>query len=119
MAPASGLIFYYLKEVQRLQISSHNTGWHACRLIVNPIVSFAARAHAAEERRRLAEQIAEARQHALRQQAVMGARVARLAAADSDKTGFHVIKVRCLHLSACMPQLSRPCFGCLNLVGNR
>lgn len=56
-------------------------------------MGFVMRAHASEERKRLAEQIAAARQHALRQQAVMGARVARLAASDAKKTGFRVIKV--------------------------
>lgn len=74
----------------------------ACRLILRPVLRLAARAHAAEARIRLAEQIEEARQQALQQQAVMRARVARLAAADADKTGFAVVKVRPLRTSRCL-----------------
>lgn len=88
----------------------------ACRLIVKPAVRFAARTYAAEERRRLSEQIEEARQHAVRQQAVMGARVARLAAADCDKTGFHVIKVLHVCQFECMLCMCCFCFRCRNRV---
>jgi hypothetical protein len=56
-------------------------------------MTFAASMHAPDERKRLAKQVADAREHALKQQAVMGERVARLAATDADKTGFYVIKV--------------------------
>lgn len=73
-----------------------------CRGLIRPVLwAMSARtAQAAREERRA--EIAQARSRALRQQAVMGATVARMAAKEEHKSGFVIVLVRTRRSLCCL-----------------
>lgn len=65
-----------------------------CRVIVKPLVWAISMRNAQAAREEQRAEIAQARRRALRQQAVMGATVARMAAREEHRSGFVIVLVR-------------------------